>query len=265
MGKKDNEAPAKKPKKKHVNPEKHRNMRADTTGMVAVDVPGEKIRRLVPAEIDPRTGRKKGTKSTHVKGKPASEMSRSPKQIRARARRRGFMTTEELEIVYKPLDEWDAEELAAGRPKGKDGKFYGPKPTWVTREMHEEAVKRFHTVVKTEMSGITVPMVKTLQNIVEDDTCDARGRPLVPASVKVDIAKFLIEHVVGKPTQRVEQDISVRLQGILAQVMVNPTPGKVDGSAGYGRELPGLPGFVKSAVSEDAIIDVESDDDGDLS
>ena len=261
MGKKDDEAlPVKKSKKK--KPEKRRNMRVDTTGMVAVDVPGEKIRRLVPQEIDPRTGRKKGTKHTHVKGKPASEMSKSPKQIRARARRRGFMTTEELEIVYKPLDQWDAEELAAGRPKGKDGKFYGPKPTWVTREMHEEAVKRFHTVVKTEMNMVTVPMIKVLQNIVEDDTADARGRPIVPASVKVDIAKFLLEHTVGKPTQRVEQDISVRLQGILAQVMVNPTPGREDGSAGYGREVPGLPGFVKSAVSEDAIVvDVEDDED----
>lgn len=123
----------------------------------------------------------------------------------------------------KPLAEWDAEELAMGRPRDSKGKFTGPRPAWISGEIHEEAMERFTSVVKTGMRLATVDAIKVIGDIITDDSTDNRGRPLVAASTKLQAATFLIEHVVGKPTQRIENDVSVKLQGILGTVMVNPT------------------------------------------
>jgi hypothetical protein len=90
----------------------------------------------------------------------------TPKQIRARARRRGekakrkgrqgkagaIMTPDELAAMYKPLEDWDLEELARGRPRAQDGTFRGRSTGWINRETHEEAMKRFKEVVKTELN-----------------------------------------------------------------------------------------------------------------
>lgn len=153
----------------------------------------------------------------------------TPKQIRARARRKMKrhepMTDEELTHLYpqKPIEEWDLEELAHGRPKNSKGGFSGRAPKWITREMHEQAMEKYVAAVKQNMRGTTVSALSTLQDLLENEEVDEKGKPIVPPSTKVDISKFLIEHVVGKPTQRVESDVSVKLQGILGAVMVNPT------------------------------------------
>jgi hypothetical protein len=156
------------------------------------------------------------------------------KQIRARARRRAkqakkhpnkpgqILKPHELQALYKPLDDWDMEELARGRPRAWDGSFRGSSPSWITREVHEEAMKRFKDVVKSEMNSQGVTALDTVRWIITNDETDDRGKPLVPASTKLQASQMLIEHIVGKPTQRVEQDISVKLAGILGAVMANP-------------------------------------------
>lgn len=166
---------------------------------------------------------------TEVFARAKDGKSLSPKQIRARQRRKRVrgkpdgMTKEETQAFYrKPIEEWDMEELAHGKPRSSNGKFTGRKPTWVTAAVSEEMANRFRTVVKENMNVTTVSALKSLQDIIDNDDVDEKGKPIVPASVKLDATKFLLEHVVGKPTQRVEQDISVKLQGVLAQVMVNP-------------------------------------------
>lgn len=151
----------------------------------------------------------------------------TPKQIRARARRRRargqHLDEQEMEYLYpKPVEEWDLEELARGRPKNARGKFSGPSPQWVDRSVFEAATSRFTNVVKGEMRATTVDALKMLTQLINNEDVDERGKPFVAASTKLDAAKFLLEHVVGKPTQRIENDVSVRLQGILATVMVNP-------------------------------------------
>lgn len=145
----------------------------------------------------------------------------------------------EAAIRYKkPLDEWDADELARGRPRNSKGKFSGPNPTWVTAEVHEEAMDRFKSIVKTGMRIATVDAIKVVQDILNDDSTDNRGRPLVAASTKLQAATFLIEHVAGKPTQRIENDVSIKLQAILGSVMVNPS------ELATGNYMPGhLPGL----------------------
>ncbi|MEG2887201.1 MAG: hypothetical protein RR853_08760 [Aurantimicrobium sp.] len=133
------------------------------------------------------------------------------------------MTDAEAAVLYrKPLREWDNEELARGRPRNKDGSFSGSTPEYVTMEMHEEAMDRFTSIVRTGMRVATVDAIKVLGEIIVDEEVDNRGKPVVAAGTKLDAAKFLIEHIIGKPTQHIESDVSVKLQGILGAVMVNP-------------------------------------------
>lgn len=161
----------------------------------------------------------------------------TPKQIRARARRRGasmeVMSPEELAALYpqKSVEDWDMDELAAGRPRNSKGSFTGPKPKWISREIHERSMERFITGVKRSMNITTVKGLDTLEELLDNDDVDEKGKPIVSPGTKVDIAKFLIEHVIGKPTQRVETDVSVKLQGLLGAVMVNPSdmPGQTEG------------------------------------
>lgn len=180
----------------------------------------------------------------------------TPKQIRARARRRAkrgeIMSTQELEYLYrKPIDEWDLEELSHGRPRGPNGDFSGPHPKWISSALHEEAMERYTAAVKTEMNATTVDALDTLKHLINNDDCDDKGKPVVPASVKLDAAKFLIEHVIGKPKQRIESDVSVKLQGILGQVMVNPAQALMDPSqGGQGYTLAHYPGMTMPMTAE---------------
>lgn len=173
----------------------------------------------------------------------------TPKQIRARARRRmkraEIMTTQEQEVIFrKPIEEWDLEELSRGRPRNAHGNFRGPKPQWITREVHEASMERFKTAIKSEMNATTVSAMEVVTAMLQNEDVDDKGRPIVSASTKLDAAKFLIEHVIGKPKQQLEADVSVKLQGILATVMGNPTEilmGQAQGGLGYTvGHLPGV-------------------------
>lgn len=84
------------------------------------------------------------------------------------------------------------------------------------------------------MNVLTVDALKKLSDLLENVEVDSNNRPIVPPGVQADIAKFLVEHVIGKPTARVEQDISVRLQAVLGMAIVNPTQdGSYTPTAGY--------------------------------
>jgi len=193
------------------------------------------------------------------------------KQIRARLRRKmnraDALSAQEVEYLYrKPLDEWDLEELAHGRPRGVNGSFNGPKPTWISTAVHEEAMERYTAAVKTSMNATTVDALKTLTHLLNNEEVDDKGRAIVPPSVKLDAAKFLIEHVIGKPKQRIESDVSVKLQGILGQVMVNPAQALMDPTrGGQGYTMAHFPG-VTMPMADDADgnneLEWEGDDDG---
>jgi len=186
----------------------------------------------------------------------------TPKQIRARARRRAkrneIMSDQELEYLYqKPVDQWDLDELAHRRPKNEKGHFKGPSPKWITAVVHEEAMAKYTAAVKSSMRATTVDALGILKEIINDDNVDEKGKPIVNASTKLDAAKFLIEHVIGKPTQRIESDVSVKLQGILGQVMVNPAEilaGKQSYNLGH---FPGMTMELAAARGDD-------DDDDEL-
>src|SRR5262245_63124610 len=68
----------------------------------------------------------------HLTGRSKST---SRKQMRARARRKRKKAgeSEEFKRLYKPIEQWDPEELARGRPRSRDGNFTGRPPRWITR------------------------------------------------------------------------------------------------------------------------------------
>ena len=172
---------------------------------------------------------------TDVKDDPTFKNGKTKKmnkkQIRARARRHARISEAELNKLYKPIDQWDEEELARGRPRAADGTFRGKSPSWITRQMHEEAMARFKSLVESDVRQHTVEALKTVQWILANEDTDEKGKLVIPPSTKLEAAKFLIEHVIGKPTQRTETDISVRLQALLAVATAGPINGGADALA----------------------------------
>jgi len=154
----------------------------------------------------------------------------SDAQIRSRKKRaqkkldKIGLTPKEFYAKYeKPVEEWDLEELARGVPRNKHGHWAGvQKPRSVPQEVHEHALNVFARVVKTRMNVSSIDALEALGEILKSNEVDEKGKPLVSPSTKADVAKYLLDHTVGKPKQTVETDISVKLQGILGVVIGNP-------------------------------------------
>lgn len=144
------------------------------------------------------------------------------KQKRARARRKARKADVAISEVYKPIEEWDDEELARGRPRDINGAFRGAAPKWISRELHEDVLRRFKDYSQGEVRALVPKALTTIEMILTSKELDEKGRSLVPMATKLDAAKWVVEHLVGKPTQRVEADISVKLQAVLAGALVSP-------------------------------------------
>lgn len=149
------------------------------------------------------------------------------KQVRSRARRKlqkGKRLDDETFEAWagKPIDEWDLEELARGRPRDAGGGFRGKPPAYMPRAVHERIAERFKLLVRDQMNQNATVALGVIARLLVSEEVDDKGKPLVPASVKLDASKWLVEHVVGKPVQPTQSDVSVKLQGILGAVMVNP-------------------------------------------
>lgn len=162
--------------------------------------------------------------TTNFQGKVVLATERQMYRRAKRKLERGDrLTDEEFATVCKPVEEWDIEELAKGYPKNSAGQFPGRPPSQLMRtEMSERVEALFKQHVRMSMRGSTVSALKVIQDILDNSDTDNRGKALVSAGAKLEASKFLIEHLLGKPTQRVEEDISVKLSGILAGVMVSP-------------------------------------------
>ncbi|WP_328651318.1 hypothetical protein OG598_24960 [Micromonospora sp. NBC_00330] len=73
------------------------------------------------------------------------ELSRYRKQILRRLRR-GNNPERDLPMLmaagYKPVSEWDDEELSKGRPRNSRGSICGRAPSWLTGQIEAEALRR---------------------------------------------------------------------------------------------------------------------------
>lgn len=188
------------------------------------------------------------------------------KQVRARTRRtiqKGKKVPDEDFEAWcgKPIDEWDIEELARGRTRDAAGGFRGMPPKYMPRAVHERIAERFKMLVRDQLNQKSVMALGVVGNILSNEEIDDKGKPLVPAGTKLDAAKWLVEHVVGKPVQPTQTDVSVKLQAVLGAVMVNPTleedhPDRLALPRGYTMAHMGTRG-------EAEVIDVDADWDDD--
>lgn len=148
---------------------------------------------------------------------PADQLSRKPEHIRKRMRNRTGPLAEDIEMLanaIKPVEEWDLEELARGRPRDKDGHFRGRAPIWITPALRSEAARRLKVEAMSYLSGHVEDAIKVLADLMlnaEDD------------KIRVDCAKFIIEHVVGKATAAIQVDLGGGVRELLASAVVTRT------------------------------------------
>lgn len=135
----------------------------------------------------------------------------------------------DIEVVYqKPIEEWDWEELSHGRPRGVDGKFTGRKPAWITPAVQAEARRRMRTLTEDQLMMHATSAIDVLKELMAESSVDDFGKPIVPASVRLDAAKYILNHVIGTPKARVEVQETNPLRDLMADVLVNP-----DGEASH--------------------------------
>jgi hypothetical protein len=177
--------------------------------------------------------------------------STDPKAIRRRIRNNAQSLEKvkaDVGLLYKPIEEWDFEELARGRPRNADGKFLtGRKPEWLTPVLQAEIERRLKTITREQLSVHVGAAIKVMHDLMSSTDTDEDGRPLVPASVKLDAAKFIVEQVIGKAKVHVDVDTGDKLTAMLARALVNP-----DGSS------------YEPKMIEGAAVDEEDDDPADV-
>lgn len=187
-----------------------------------VDGPHRKADRQLRAarERRNRVGADSAMSDRERKLRAKQERARLRRSVQKAAERGGGAVM--VGAFSKPLDEWDVEELAVGATRRADGSLPRRRPDYIPRVVHEEAISRFREVAASDMRAIVPAAIQTVQNMIENEDVDEKGRMVIPPSVKLEAAKWVVEHLLGKPRQPIDVDLSVKLQGVLANVMVSP-------------------------------------------
>ena len=170
--------------------------------------------------------------------------STKPAAIKARIRKtekRMRRDEEDIKLLFpdrKPIEEWDFEELQAGRPRNPEtGKINrkAKRPKWISPAILAEAQKRLRTMTATELGTYTGDAIRVMVDLMESSRVD---------KVRYDAARYVLDQVMGMPTQRTEITAEVSVATFLADVMENP-----DGT--------------RMAIENGEVLDVEYDDEDD--
>lgn len=146
-------------------------------------------------------------------------LSRKPTQLRARLRRSQGKTTRDIALLaevqgqdYKPIEEWDFEELARGKPRNKRGKFNtGQKPAWISPLVAEEIARRLRAGFIDEVRSTLPEVLAVLKELLMDE-----GSP----RIQLDAAKLFLEYAIGAPEKKVSIETTSRIEHMLADVVV---------------------------------------------
>lgn len=148
----------------------------------------------------------------------ARQLSNKPAAIRARMRRNRTKLNVDYDAFvaavshrYKPLDEWDYEELERGKPRNADGGWHGRRPTWITPLVQAEIARRLKAGTMEQIQSAAGSAVKVLMAFLEDEE---------EPHLRFRAAQLLLEYVIGKPDQKLTVDGDIRLQAVLADALV---------------------------------------------
>lgn len=152
----------------------------------------------------------------------------------------------EIELIYeKPIEQWDDEELARGRPRDKRGGFGGSRPAWLTPALQSERQRRLRMLMADELGTFAADALRTIHSVMTDDRMDEFGKPLVSASVKLDAGKYLVDQFMGKATATVDVHNADALTELMTGILVND-----DGQPSHG------------IIDADVVDDDHEDNDG---
>jgi len=149
------------------------------------------------------------------------------KEVNARAngRRAGAIMNRVAEfdvpkLTGKPVTEWDFEELMRGRTRKANGKFVrGPRPEWITPIVAAEAFRRLQTEGQIKLGAHTLEAIQVMVDLMNSSRVDM---------VRYMAAKYVLDQVVGLPTQRVQvEESESNIKKMLSAVIRNPD-GKLD-------------------------------------
>lgn len=157
------------------------------------------------------------------------ELSTRPRAARTRLRRsaRSKKKAEDkidrdIAILYKPVAEWDWEELSRGRPRSENGKFVGAKPKWIDATIQKEIERRMVKMTEDEVMSHARDAIQTLSQLMVDTDTDITGKPVVSAQVRADCAKYILNRVLGTPTTKHEVTGDPAYVALMGKIMVNP-------------------------------------------
>lgn len=150
---------------------------------------------------------------------PRKHLSEKPTSIRQRLRRSTRGTERDLELLaevqgreYKPIAEWDFEELARGKPRLANGTWpTGGAPKWMTPMIADEVSRRLREGFIAETRAELPSVLKVLRQLLKDD-----DNP----RIQLDAAKLYLEYAVGAPEKRVAITNTSRVEHLLADVVV---------------------------------------------
>lgn len=148
-------------------------------------------------------------------------LSEKPSAVRRRIRTNGKKIERDVSMLYKPIDEWDMEELARGRPRNKAGTFTGPAPAWLTPLIIKQAKDRLRVLTRDEVAVYSGDAVRVMHKLMTNEDTDFDGKPIVSPSVRLQAAAYLLDQTIGKPTTPVEVTGNVVLESLMAKVLVN--------------------------------------------
>jgi hypothetical protein len=184
-----------------------------------------------------------------IRGKERQEYlqkkSSNKRAIDARVRRRHANMLEDLEVdiekMYgKPVSEWDFQELQIGRPRDENGRLVrdtGPPPAWITPAIMAEAQKRLKLMTRDRMGHYAGVAIEVMVKLMQSSRSDL---------VKFNAAKYVLDQIIGMPTQRVEIDESMSPAEFMADFLI---------------ELDGRKHRVIEGQVEEEDVDEEDDDD----
>lgn len=148
------------------------------------------------------------------------EKSTKPAAIRRRLTKHNKKTDEvvqDIALLYqKPIEEWDFQELMAGRPRGANGKLKtnGARPSWITPILQAEAQKRLKDVSRSHLGMLAGDAIQVMQDLMIGD--DVRD------NVRLAAAQYVLNQTIGLPKASVEINGALELKAMFADSIVNP-------------------------------------------
>lgn len=192
----------------------------------------------------PRNGRTGGKR---VVGK---EYSNRPAAVKERLRAGNDILEdmqEDAEVFYgKPIAEWDFEELQHGKPRNKYGKLdnKGKTPSWMTPVLMAEAQRRLKQMTRDQLGHYAGAAIGVMAELMSQSRVDM---------VRFNAAKYILDQIIGMPTQRVEVEEGASAAEFMADFLI-----ELD-----GRQHRVIEGEVVLNFNEDAEDDEDYDEEED--